>query len=270
MKKCLLVTALLIHFISRSQTPEPVFVYFATDKYELSRAARATLDSLTDSLDLADHIEIHGHCDNRGSDAYNLRLSEQRVRAVEKYLLANGWERKDITIEKAHGEKQPLDDNNTDKGRGLNRRVEIRILRGAAKSSLTEQVGSEKIKAGDNIVLPDIYFRGGMHQFLPVSGPALQDLLSAMRRYPKLVIEVEGHICCHPDKADGLDLETGLSNLSEARAIAVMNFLISNGIEPERVSYKGYGHSRPVYPYPETTEAQMTANRRVEIRIIKK
>ena len=266
----MLIIWLLHATLAFSQPNKSVFVHFAFNRYELSTVTRSTLDSLTDSLDLSDRIELHGHCDASGSDAYNIRLSAQRVKAVEQYLLCNGWEKKDIAIVEAHGESMPLNDNISETDRHLNRRVEIRILSGQATTSLKQKLGDSILKTGDNIILPNIHFVGGMHQFLTVSQPALQELLDAMRAYPKLVIRVEGHICCQPGSGDGTDLETGLSNLSEARGKAVMDYLLQNGIAANRISYKGFGHSRPLHPYPEQTERQMTENRRVEIKIISK
>lgn len=271
MIKALLFTAgLLMSSNAFTQDRHSVFVHFAFNKYELTATARATLDSLTDTLDLADHIELHGHTDASGSDEYNIRLSAQRVKTVENYLLSIGWEKKDIITVQAHGEAKPLNDNGTEDNRSLNRRVEIRIIHGTANSSLKEKLADSTLKTGTNITLRNIQFEGGLHLFLNSSYPALQELLDAMRTYTKLVIQVEGHICCEYTKDDGTDLETGLSNLSQARAKAVMDYLVENGIDAARISYKGFGHSKPLYPYPEETEEQRIANRRVEIKIISK
>lgn len=270
MKKLLFIAGLFIAAAAFTQNRESVFVHFALNKYELSSAARATLDSLTDSLDLADHIELHGHTDASGSDEYNIRLSSQRVKAVENYLLSNGWEKKDIITVQAHGERNPLADNGTEDNRSLNRRVEIRIIHGTAPPSLKQQLADSTLKSGTNITLRNIQFEGGMHQFLKTSYPALQELLDAMRTNPKLVIRVEGHICCEFSNDDGTDFETGLPNLSVARAKAVMDYLVKNGIDAARISYKGFGHSNPIYLYPEDTEEERIANRRVEIKIISK
>lgn len=270
MKRCLFITGLLWTVIVAAQETKPVYVYFAFNKHDLTAASRATLDSLTDSLDISDRIELHGYTDAVGSDEYNNRLSAERVRTVEKYLLDIGWERKDISIIQAHGEKMPLNDNATENDRSLNRRVEIRILRGQAVQSLKQQLGDSTLKTGTTITLRNIQFEGGTRHFLKTSYPALEELLDAMKAYPELVIRVEGHICCQLDKGDGPDLETGESNLSEVRAKAVMDYLVENGIDAKRISYAGLGHSQPIYLFPETTEAEMIANRRVEIKIISK
>ncbi len=270
MKKYLLISSLLATTLAYSQPGESLFVHFAFNKYELSVKTRATLDNLTDSLDVSDRIELHGHCDASGSDEYNIRLSEQRVKAVEKYLLGNGWEKKDISIVQAHGERIPLNENISETDRSLNRRVEIRIFRGQSTISLKQKLADTATIAGTNIVLRNINFVGGMHQFLPGSAPVLVELLEAMESNPSLVIRVEGHICCQEGAGDGLDQETGEHNLSEARAKAVRDYLVANNIVSTRVSWRGFGHSVPLHPYPEKTEQQRIENRRVEIKIIRK
>lgn len=262
--------AMLLAFLSRSQSPELVYVHFAFAKWELSATTKATLDSLTNTLDGSDRIELHGHCDALGAAAYNDRLSARRVQAVKDYLVTLGWEKKDILIAKGYGERKPLNKNISPEERSLNRRVEIKIIYYAGDNgqTLTQKLADTTSIAGTNIVLKNINFVGGRHQFLPLSEPALKELLGAMKTYPKLVIQVEGHICCEEHTGDGLDDETGIINLSAARAKAVMDFLVANGIQPERVSYKGFGHAKPIYPYPEKTEEERIRNRRVEIKII--
>jgi len=270
MKKYLLICSLLATTLAYTQPGKSVFVHFALDKYELSTRTRATLDSLTDSLDVSDRIELHGHCDASGSDEYNIKLSQQRVKAVEKYLMGIGWDKKDIGIVQAHGERIPLNDNGSETDRSLNRRVEIRIFHRQSSISLKDKIADSTTVAGTNIVLRNINFVGGMHLFLPEAGPILLELLDAMQTYPKLVIRIEGHICCEPGTGDGMDQGTGMMNLSEARAKAVMDYLVTNKVAPGRISYKGFGHSQPIYPYPENSEEERIKNRRVEIKIISK
>ena len=107
-----------------------------------------------------------------------------------------------------------------------------------------------------------------MHQFLPEATPMLEELSEAMQTYPDLIIRIEGHICCQQYNGDGLDGETGINNLSEARAKAVVDYLVTNNIAANRISYKGFGHSTLLHPWPEKTEEERIQNRRVEIKII--
>jgi outer membrane protein OmpA-like peptidoglycan-associated protein len=267
---CLLL--LLVATFGWAQTPSSIQVHFAFNKWDLTASSKATLDSLTDSLDVADRIELHGHCDAIGGNAYNDELSAKRVQAVNKYLLSIGWEQQDIKVVQAHGENIPLNKNISPEERSLNRRVEIKIIHtpGKSNNSLIKKIADPTITVGSTIVLPNINFVGGSHRFLFEAAPMLLELLEAMETYPKLIIRVEGHICCQPDNREGFNEETGLFNLSEERAKAVRDYLAKNGIDSNRVSYKGFGHSSPIYPYPEKTEEEKMQNRRVEIKIISK
>jgi outer membrane protein OmpA-like peptidoglycan-associated protein len=87
----------------------------------------------------------------------------------------------------------------------------------------------------------------------------LYELLLVLQKNPKLKIEIQGNICCMPN--DRL-------NLSMQRAKAIYNFLVANEINKNRLSYKGFGSTRPIYTLPEKTEEERAANRRVEVLIL--
>lgn len=72
-------------------------------------------------------VSLEGHTDSRGSDKYNLKLSQRRADAVKKYLVEKGEKTDRITAE-GKGEADPIADNKTDKGRFENRRVEVLII----------------------------------------------------------------------------------------------------------------------------------------------
>jgi outer membrane protein OmpA-like peptidoglycan-associated protein len=69
-------------------------------------------------------IEVAGHTDSMGSDAYNMRLSRQRAEAVRNFLISRGVAADRLTA-KGYGEAQPVADNATEEGRFKNRRVEL-------------------------------------------------------------------------------------------------------------------------------------------------
>jgi outer membrane protein OmpA-like peptidoglycan-associated protein len=73
-------------------------------------------------------VEISAHTDNRGSDAYNLQLSQKRAESVVNYLISKGIAANRI-IAKGYGESKPLASNDDEaEGRELNRRVEFEVL----------------------------------------------------------------------------------------------------------------------------------------------
>lgn len=253
-------------------------VYFDFNKYNLTEAARLRLDSflLAEKQNVPDlGIQLNGHCDAIGSDEYNDKLSKQRVTAVKKYFLGNGIQPYNIGDAIGHGKKEPLNENKTEEERQLNRRVEISFIRVVTTNlpvinSLKEKIADSSTIAGTSIALRNINFVGGRRLPLPQSRPILDELLATMKAFPHLIIEIDGNICCQEGDEDGFDLETNDRNLSEMRAKTIADWLIYKGIESNRVSYKGFGHSQPIYPYPEKTEEERIANRRVEIKIISK
>lgn len=73
-------------------------------------------------------VEIGGHTDWIGSEAYNQNLSERRAKTVRDYLVAKGIDPNRLTT-KGYGELDPIADNNTPEGRALNRRIEFKIIK---------------------------------------------------------------------------------------------------------------------------------------------
>lgn len=72
-------------------------------------------------------IEITGHTDSQGNDAYNLNLSENRAAAIRAYLEANMGFPPDQLTSIGYGERQPIASNETAEGRNLNRRIEVAV-----------------------------------------------------------------------------------------------------------------------------------------------
>jgi OOP family OmpA-OmpF porin len=75
-------------------------------------------------------VEIGGHTDATGTDTYNMKLSDERAKAVRDYLVANFPQIKPGNlISKGYGESTPVAPNNTKEGRAKNRRVEFKIVK---------------------------------------------------------------------------------------------------------------------------------------------
>lgn len=106
----------------------PSNITFATNSDQLSDSFLEVMHSVTLVLNEYDKtiIEIMGHTDSTGSDAYNLELSERRALAVGYHLTSKGINPQRVLAE-GFGEAYPVADNATEAGRGLNRRVELRL-----------------------------------------------------------------------------------------------------------------------------------------------
>ena len=101
---------------------------FDTDSAELVPASEQALSELLAQLDAYEEIteiEVVGHTDSRGADAYNQGLSERRAESVRAFL-QDAYPDLQISS-RGEGESNPVATNSTPQGRQLNRRVEIRV-----------------------------------------------------------------------------------------------------------------------------------------------
>jgi peptidoglycan-associated lipoprotein len=105
-------------------------VKFGFDQSDLNDSARGTLEQLLTQLKADNknvYIEIQGHTDSYGSEAYNEKLGMSRAEAVRRYLSENGIPLHRISTI-SYGESRPVTDNRTRAGRSKNRRVVIQVL----------------------------------------------------------------------------------------------------------------------------------------------
>jgi outer membrane protein OmpA-like peptidoglycan-associated protein len=103
-------------------------VFFASGSAELLPESGTELKRLAELLTAnpAVNIQINGHTDNVGDDAANLKLSENRARAVYDFLVAQGVDAARLRS-KGFGESKPLAGNDTAEGRAKNRRTEFEL-----------------------------------------------------------------------------------------------------------------------------------------------
>jgi len=104
-------------------------VYFDFDKATIKPEGKAVLNEAAALLKKHERVvvEVAGHTDSVGSDAYNQGLSERRANSVKDYLTSQGVTATRLTA-KGYGEAQPVASNDTQEGRAENRRVELIVL----------------------------------------------------------------------------------------------------------------------------------------------
>jgi OmpA-OmpF porin, OOP family len=105
-------------------------VFFADNVALIDDASKAKLDLVAAYLvsDPAARLEVEGHADNRGTEAYNIVLASQRAEAVRQYLIGKGIESGRLTT-LSYGEFKPVASNKTESGRALNRSAQYRIIK---------------------------------------------------------------------------------------------------------------------------------------------
>lgn len=118
---------------------------------------------------------------------------------------------------------------------------------------------------GGKMALNDLFFHGGTPVLLPSSEKALEGVVAFMKYNTELKIEIGGHIN-RPNEAP-VSEDSPSFKLSKDRAAAVYTYLISSGVDSNRLTYKGYGNSEMIYPKADNPIQEQT-NRRVELKVI--
>ncbi len=106
-------------------------IFFATAKHSLSSRAKRKLDGVIAYLLRDPSVKkayVEGHADELGTHAYNNELSEQRAIAVRNYILQHDVPAAKLLV-RYFGKRKPATSNSTVKGRSLNRRVSVKLVR---------------------------------------------------------------------------------------------------------------------------------------------
>lgn len=113
------------------ETADSIVIYFPSGsaQKEQDAAVDKFLEKLAKRLkQTKERLSITGHSDNKGDEALNKRLAQKRADGVLALLVKKGADKKRLSV-KSEGEKHPVADNNTEAGRGRNRRVVVRLVR---------------------------------------------------------------------------------------------------------------------------------------------
>lgn len=269
-------------------------VYFDSDKFDPSAKEILRLTSWIAANNKAKIVGVHGFTDEDGTSGYNDTLAQKRINTIMSLVRGKVNTRDDFKT-RSFGELHQLS-----KIKAQNRKVTLFYLEEKDLPRENEILGiKEKPKpapapkvtdypekmvfenpdgsktayqmdvafmkqvstaqVGEKLKIDNLNFQVNTYIVVPASRAKMYELLTVLKSNPGMEIEIHGHLCCMP--VDRLDLST-------QRAKAIKNFLVSNGIDASRLSYKGFGSSQPIFPIPEKDETQRAANRRVEILIV--
>ncbi|MFD2892930.1 OmpA family protein [Flavobacterium chuncheonense] len=240
--------------------------YFDFNEYKFNSEQQEILQSWMNSNKDIEVVKVEGFCDRVGTAAYNDTLSYKRIKTVFE-ALESSVNISDVIEFKGFGNSFVQN-----KQQELNRRVDVYYNQ--LRKDVEKVVNKEEIKVvnldsivmnskiGETIRLENLYFYNRSGIVVPKSKPVLIDLFEVLKRNPKIKIEIQGHICCQTGKDE--------EDIAKVRAVAVYNFLVKNGIARDRLRYKSFGSSKPVYQIPEKNDEERNANRRVEILILEK
>ena len=262
MKLSALLFFLSISINANSQV-ETFSVYFSSNSDKLTEDQRKNITFLTNSD--FNIINLEGHCDTNGTIQYNEQLALRRIEHVQSIL---GAESPKTTIV---GEKDAAKANSyaAQAFRKVDILYEPRINSSKFKAEikLDTVVVSPTLVNSFEIFISDttstettiqlsLLFVNNTAKLLPESESELSKLFDLMYDNPSIKAHIRGHVCC-------VEYCTW-DEISDNRAYFVYKFLKDNSINPNRLSFKGYGTSIP-FVSPEITEADRRLNRRVDI-----
>ena len=127
-------------------------------------------------------------------------------------------------------------------------------------STIEAPVTAFELEVGDILELRNIFFEFDKAELLPESKDELDMLVDLLYDHPNMEVEISGH-------TDNVGSEEYNQKLSEARAKAVVDYLIAHKTDEDRLSYRGYGFAKPIAT--NDTEDGRQKNRRVEFKVIK-
>jgi outer membrane protein OmpA-like peptidoglycan-associated protein len=246
-------------------------VYFETDEFDVPPTEQYRLLLFFSQLEGVDieKISIYGFADDRGSESYNLVLSQNRANAIKEIFSNNEFDESKITNVDGKGEIliKIVKDADINKIRGLNRKVEIIVSPYFPPRAIVEPEKKDiktilkgELNAGDKFNLDNILFQTGYSNILPESEQTLKDIAEILLERKDVYFTIQGHVCCTQNSRDAIDRATNLRNLSVARAKFIYNYLSKKGIDPKRMKYVGMRRKFPLGGEPKY-------DRRVEILI---
>lgn len=278
--KYLIILFLLVSLSGYSQQELTHDVYFDTDKYEVPLTEENRLLLFISSLDSipVEKVSIYGFTDDRGTNEYNLELSQNRANTIKDMFSGYGIDPDLITNVNGKGEilLKVLNEEEVHQIRGLNRKVEVIVTKKTPKKDIKEAVeivDKEKtkekttddikkgtVKKGDKIRLNKIYFKTSYSYVTSSSKKTLEELATIMVENKNIYFTIQGHVCCTQNSRDAVDKKTGKRNLSVARARFIYDYLAKKGVDKKRMKYVGMRRKFPLGGAPEL-------DRRVEILV---
>ena len=180
-------------------------------------------------------------------------MSEKRANSVKTYLESKGVPAS-IMKSVGYGKALPITTNETEEGRSRNRRVEIKYADANFNPAALE-VNDDCANVQMADLAKMIYFKTASSDLVEASKQSL-DVIAQYLNATEGNYEVQGH-------TDSVGSEANNMRLSQSRAQAVVDYLISKGVDGNRLKAVGYGESQP--KYDNNTADGRAQNRRIEI-----
>lgn len=279
MKQKLLILLLISTYgFSQTKKPDSLQLFFDSAKFSITDAHQTQLQDFFKDIKLEEvlQIRIKGYTDFIGNHVYNNKLSKKRAKATYTYVIQN-YKFKAIAQQGLGELDEEIAEATIEGGNSKHRKVDLILSYEKPKDvhvSLTRKQRYlsklPKLTIGEKLRIQYTNFHISTPNITSASKEDLEGIVKILKAFPKLKILIEGHVCC----GDIEEYESKIINpdnlaLSTQRAKNIYNTLIKKGIKANRLSYKGYGFTRPL-DFPESSIAIQRENRRIELKVLKK
>jgi len=132
-------------------------------------------------------------------------------------------------------------------------------LKAVTKTKILEDLDIAKLKTGSTVEIKNLYFKADSADINESSYEVLSEIIDFMKDHKNISIEIGGH-------TNGIPSSDFCDKLSTERAKAVYDYLMKNGVNPQKLAYKGYG-KRKLIATDNTAEGRKK-NQRVELKVI--
>ncbi len=250
MKLCKVLFLFFTFHLSAQQKPIET-VFFDFDKFDLTEQQTGVVSNFIKKIDTSkiESIQIYGYCDDRGTDEYNFRLSNNRVNTIQQLLVSNGFNQSKIIILEGKGRIVVKPDTVEDlhETRSRNRRVDLILVNKNSFGKGVYNSFKNSLKVGDKIYLDNILFDLGSSKLTHNSKKELDKIASILQQKKNIEFEIKGHVCCTPEiYSDAIDKDTKERRLSWNRAKTVFKYLISKKVSSGRMTFQGCGNKYPL------------------------
>ncbi len=288
MKHFLSAIILVVAMVS-ANAQQQISIFFDSNRHEVNVVELKRLTDWMNANKDSKIVAINGYTDEDGTNGFNDTLAKKRVNYIYNKVKDKIAIRDDFKT-RSFGENFQQSKTKAENrkvtvyyilAKDLAREDEILGIKPKETPKVIEVVEIEPIeeetmnfpenatlqdkielsRKGTLIRLNDINFYQNTFAIMPTSKRGIDELIYVMNKFPKLKIEIQGHICC---------VDKDVKNLSTDRAKQVKRILVSEGIGERRISVKGFGVSKPKFEIPEKSDYEAARNRRVEIMILDK
>ena len=275
--KLLVFICFTYNCLAQVKKPDSLKLFFDSAKHRITDAHKTQIEAFFKDIKVEEvrQIRIKGYTDFVGNHVYNNKLSKKRAKAAYSYVTSN-YQFTAIAQQGLGELDENIPDATFEEGNSKHRKVDIILSYEIPKDihvSLTRKqrylAKLPKLSVGEKLRVQHTSFYISTPDITKTSEEDLKGIVKILKAYPKLHILIEGHVCCGDrEEYESKVVSEENLKLSTERAKNIYFDLIKRGVKKNRLSYKGFGFTRPL-DFPESTVEIQQENRRVELKVLK-